>query len=424
MFIKQKLDQFSKFYDDYPRTFWTLMGVSFIDHLGGALLFPFFALYITSKFNVGMTEVGILFALFSASSFVGSALGGALSDRLGRRGMLIFSLISTSVSSVLMGLVNSLAAFYVLALLVGIFTDVGGPARQAMMADLLPERKRVSGFGIFRVVFNISAAIGPAIGGFMATRSYLVLFLTDAALSLITAILVYIYIPETKPETHADAPRESIGASFRGYLTPLKDRIFIFYIFAGILLGLVYMNFNTTLGVFLRDYRGIPESGYGLLITINAVMVVVMQFSVSRVIDKYKPMLMMALGTLLSGLGFALFGFVNTYSLAIVAMVIITIGEMIWAPVSNALVAMFAPEDMRGRYMATFGFSWGIPFAVGPLLAGQFLDSGNGNWLWYACGILGILGTLCFIALNKPIQDKYADKQTQSVKGPSEVEKQ
>lgn len=403
MFVKNKLTQFGLFYREYPRTFWTLMGVSFIDHLGGALLFPFFALYITSKFNVGMTEVGILFALFSISSFIGSALGGALSDRLGRKGMLIFSLISTSTSSVLMGLVNSLAVFYFLALLVGIFTDVGGPARQAMMADLLPENKRVSGFGIFRVVFNIAAAIGPAIGGFMATRSYLVLFITDAVLSFITAILVYIYIPETKPADHKDAVKESMGTTFRGYFTVLRDRIFVFYIFASILAGLVYMNFNTTLGVFLRDYRSIPESGYGLLITINATMVVIMQFSISRVIDKYKPMLMMALGTLLSGLGFALFGFVHAYSLAIVAMVIITIGEMIWAPVSNALVAMFAPEDKRGRYMATFGFSWGIPFAVGPLLAGRILDSGNGNWLWYACGILGIFGALCFVALNRSV---------------------
>ena len=112
----------------------------------------------------------------------------------------------------------------------------------------------------------------------------------------------------------------------------------------------------------------------------------------------------MALGTLLSGLGFALFGFVQTYSLAVVAMVILTIGEMIRAPVSNALVAMFAPEDKRGRYMAAFGFSWGIPFAIGPLMAGRVLDTGHGNWLWYACGILGILGTLCFLALNQSFQ--------------------
>ena len=102
-------------YQEYPRPFWTLVGVTFIDRLGGALLFPFFALYITNRFNVGMTQVGALFAVFTVSSFVGGFLGGALTDRLGRKGMMIFSLISTSISSVLMGLVGSLSAFFVLA---------------------------------------------------------------------------------------------------------------------------------------------------------------------------------------------------------------------------------------------------------------------------------------------------------------------
>ncbi|MCK4725023.1 MAG: MFS transporter [Anaerolineales bacterium] len=175
-FISKQQQKITGLYREYPRSFWTLIGVTFIDRLGGALLFPFFALYITEKFSVGMTEVGILFAAFSASSFIGSMLGGALTDRFGRKGMVIFSLVSTSVSSVLMGLVNSLEAFFVLALLVGIFTDTGGPAYNAMIADMLPEKKRAQGFGLVRVAFNLSVTIGPAIGGFIAGYSYLFLF--------------------------------------------------------------------------------------------------------------------------------------------------------------------------------------------------------------------------------------------------------
>jgi MFS family permease len=127
---------------EYPAAFRKLVIVTFIDRLGGALLYPFFALYITSKFDVGMTQVGVLFAAFSFSSFIGSTVGGALTDRIGRRSMLIFSLVSTSLSSVAMGLVESLEMFYALALLVGIFTDTGGPAHQAMVADLLPDEQR------------------------------------------------------------------------------------------------------------------------------------------------------------------------------------------------------------------------------------------------------------------------------------------
>lgn len=403
-FFQEQQHKIAGLYHEYPRSFWTLIGVTFIDRLGGALLFPFFALYITEKFSVGMTEVGILFAAFSASSFIGSFLGGALTDRFGRKGMVIFSLISTSVSSVLMGLVNSLEAFFVLALLVGIFTDTGGPAYNAMIADMLPENKRAQGFGLVRVAFNLSVTIGPAIGGFIAGYSFLFLFLADAVISLISAVIVFFFIPETKPEADPDAQLESMSGTFRGYFRVLQDRIFMLFIGACILMGLVYMNMSTTLGVYLRDSQGIPTSGYGFILSLNAAMVVLFQFPITRKIEKYPPMLMMALGTALYAIGFAMYGFVSQYVLFLFAMVIITIGEMLVAPVSQALTAQLAPEDMRGRYMAIFGFSWGIPFAVGPLLAGILMDSGGSTILWYLVGIIGFIAALCFVWLNRQVE--------------------
>jgi MFS family permease len=211
MFIKNQVNKTVGVYHEYPRTFWILVGSVFIDRLGGALIYPFFALYITSKFQVGMTEVGVLFFLFSISSFVGSFLGGALTDRLGRKRMIIFSLIASSASSVFMGLVGSLEAFYVLALVSGIFTDIGGPAQQAIVADLLPERQRAQGYGIIRVAFNLSVAIGPVIGGIIASRSYLALFIADAVISLITASIVVTSIPETKPKLQPGEEEESMA---------------------------------------------------------------------------------------------------------------------------------------------------------------------------------------------------------------------
>jgi MFS family permease len=168
-----------RLYHEYPRSFWTLAVVTFIDRLGGALIFPFFALYITSRFGVGMTEVGILFLLFSVPSVFGGLIGGALADRLGRKGVIVFSLITTAVSTLVMGFIDSLQAFYVLAVLVGLLADVGGPAYQAAVADILPEGQRAGGFGLLRVVFNLAVVIGPAIGGLLVSRSYLLLFIAD-----------------------------------------------------------------------------------------------------------------------------------------------------------------------------------------------------------------------------------------------------
>jgi MFS family permease len=401
MWFRHQREQLGKVYAEYPRAFWTLVIVTFIDRLGGALLFPFFALYITSKFRVGMTEVGILFALFSVSSFIGVLLGGALSDRLGRKGMVIFSLISTSVSSVIMGLVNSLPAFFMLALVVGIFTDAGHPANQAMVADLLPEEKRAEGFGIIRVVFNLSVAIGPAIGGFLASRSYLALFITDAIISLISAFIIWRAMPETKPEPENDQVPESMVSTFRGYGKVLRDTLFILFITGGVLSGFAYMNMNTTLGVYLRDSHGIPESGYGFILSLNAAMVVLFQFWITRRIRGFAPMIVMAVGTLLYAVGFALYGFVTTYVLFLLAMVVITIGEMLIAPVAQAQVARFAPADMRGRYMAIAGFSFGIPYAIGPLLAGLVLDNARAEVLWWAAGVVGLLSVMVYLRLHR-----------------------
>jgi MFS family permease len=407
--MQKQLDKIRDIYNEYPRTFWNLIVITFIDRVGGAMLFPFFALYLTKKFEIGMTQVGILFAAFSASSFVGSMLGGALTDRFGRKGIIIFGLIASSLSTLAMGLVNVFEAFFMVAIFVGVLTDTAGPARQAMIADILPEEKRAQGYGIFRVAFNLSVVIGPAIGGLLAARSYLALFITDAVISLITAALVIRFIPETKPESSPEEIEKGMAGSFKGYLHVLRDGVFMLFLGASILMVLTYMNMNTTLGVFLRDVHGIPEAGYGWLLSLNAAMVVLLQFPITRRIENQKPLLMMAAGTFLYAIGFAMYGFVSVYSLFVLAMVVITIGEMIVAPMGQALVAKFSPEEMRGRYMAVFGISWGIPFAIGPYLAGLVMDNYDPRWLWYIAGVIGLLAVFGFLALHRRTEPKDND---------------
>jgi MFS family permease len=414
--MNNKLEQISNLYHEYPRTFWIVIVITFIDRVGGSLLFPFFALYITSKFHVGMTDVGVLFAAFAASGFMGSAIGGALTDRFGRKGIIIFGLIASSFSTVAMGLIGSFQTFFFLALFVGILTDVAGPAHQAMIADILPEEKRADGYGILRVAFNLSVVIGPAIGGLLASRSYLLLFISDAVISFLAAMLVVILLPETKPQAHPDAPKETVAGSFAGYRQVFRNAAFLLFLGAVLLQVFMYMNMNTVLGVYLRNEHGTPESGYGLLLSINAAMVVLMQFPITRRVTKYPPMLVMALGTFLYVIGFSMYGYVSAYAMFVLAMVIITIGEMVVSPVSQALVASFAPEDMRGRYMAVAGVSWGIPFAVGPYLAGLIIDGPKPYLLWYAAGAVGMLSTLCFLALHY-----VRGKQTQPLEPLSEV---
>ena len=394
------LHKVKKIYREFPSTFWTLMGASFIDRIGGALIFPFLSLYVTQKFNVGMTQVGELFALFAFASVFGSMLGGAMTDKFGRRAMLLFGLVFSALSSLTMGLVNDLDVFYVLAVIVGLLTNTGGPAQQAMIADLLPEHKQAEGYGILRVVINLAVTIGPAIGGLLASHSYLFLFIGDAISSILTAIFVFAILPETMPAAPEGQPQETMMQSMGGYGRIAQDGVYMAFLVVSTLAVMVYVQMNSTLPVYLRDLHGISPQGFGYILSLNAGMVVLFQFWVTRRISGYPAMALMAVGTVFYAVGFALYGFVSSYILFLLAMVIITIGEMIVSPTAQALVARLAPGDMRGRYMAAYGFSWIIPTALGPLAAGLIMDNYDPNWVWYGAGILSMVSVAGYVALH------------------------
>jgi len=396
-------------FQEFPAKFWILVAASFIDRTGATMIFPFFALYITQKFQVGMTEAGVLLGTFHLSGFIGNIIGGAIADRFGRKGMVLFGLVFSAISAISMGLVNELWVFYVLALVVGLLSDVAGPAWQAMIADILPENQRTEGFGVLRVVGNLSWIVGPTIGGLMAARSFLFLFLFDAVCSLITAAIIFRMIPETKPQTTADTTQpESTWQTILGYGKVFADRLFIAYIVASMFMTVVYIQMYSTLSVYLRDVHGISTQNYGFLLTSSAITVVICQFWVSRRVKNYPPMLMMALGATFYLIGFSMFGFVTAYWLFVSAIVLITVGEMVVMPVSQALAANFAPEDMRGRYMAIFSMAWAIPAMIGPPAAGLILDHFNPNWVWYAGGLICTLSVAGFLFLHQSTRDRFA----------------
>jgi MFS family permease len=229
------------------------------------------------------------------------------------------------------------------------------------------------------------------IGGLLASRSFLFLFIGDAVSSLITAAIVFAVLPETKPELPQDQPRQSLMGTISGYRLVARDHIYIAFLVASLLMVFVYMQMNSTLSVFLRDVHGVSPRGFGYILSLNAGMVVLFQFWVTRRINRRPPLLLMAFGTIFYAVGFAMYGFVSIYPLFLLAMVIITIGEMIVSPVGQAIVAHLAPADMRGRYMAVYGFSWIIPSALGPLAAGVIMDYYDPNWVWYASGIISVI---------------------------------
>ena len=196
--------------------------------------------------------------------------------------------------------------------------------------------------------------------------------------------------------------------TFGGYLLVLRDRLYVAFLAVSMLMLVVYQQMYNTLSVYLRDVHDVPTQGYGLLMSLNAGAVVLLQFWVTRKIKNYAPMLMMAAGTAFYLVGFTMYGLVSTYLLFVVACLLITTGEMIVVPVEQAVVARFAPEDMRGRYMAFHTLAWAVPSAVGPAAAGLIMDNYDPRWIWYAGGIICAIAIAGFCSLHLKTQARFA----------------
>jgi MFS family permease len=384
---------------EYPRAFWVLMGGMFIDQLGANFIYPFFALFVTARFGVGLAQVGLMLGTMTAGGILGGFIGGSLADRFGRKVMILFGLLVSGLFSTAIIFITRFEWLFFAAAMVGFLGNMSGPARQAMLVDLLPEDKRASGFGILRVVFNLTVAIGPLIGGLASDYSFNWLFIGDAFTSAITFLILLKYLPETKPAMIKKEKGEEKPTA-KGYLAILRDRDYILLLIVIMLTFAVLLQMLSTLSVYMRNVHAFPNKYYGYILSLNASMVVGLQFWVSRQAEKIPPLMAMVVGSVFATIGYSLFGFIHGIWMFALAMAILTFGEMILDPMSQTIAARFAPPDMRGRYMAALGFSVSFSNLVTPYLAGLVIDYYDPNWIWYMCGIIGTMTIFGYLGLH------------------------
>jgi MFS family permease len=381
---------------DYPREFWILIGGTLVNSAGGALIFPFFTLYMRQRFNIPMTTIGVLMAVMGGMGLVSGATGGVLTDRFGRKSLMVGGLTLAAMSSLAMGLVNSVGAFIAVAAFISLLFPLFGPASQAMVADLVAPNRRARAYGLVRITFNLGVAFGPAIGGLLAERSYFILFVGDALTSFIFALSIFFFIAETRPEV-SEFTQAGHGS---GYGPLLRDTAFLLFCLVSVAVAAIYAQMNSTWPVFMKENYGISERQYGLMMSLNAAMVVLFQLPLTEFTERQARTAMLALGAALYAAGFGLVGFVGTAPLFTLAIVIWTVGEMVAVPVSQAYVADVAPEDMRGRYMGAAGLTWGVGWSLGPLLAGLVMDFADPHYVWYGCLAVGLVAAVAFLKLE------------------------
>ncbi len=388
---------------DFPRQFWILFGGTLINQIGSGMVFPFLTLYLHQRLSLSMTFVGVILSLWSVSGLVGNLAGGSLADRFGRKRLMAFSLGTSALGLVAFGVADTLVAAAVAVVLTGFVGAMYQPARDAMVADLVGTDKRPQAYGLLRVVANLGVAIGPAIGGFLASVSYLIAFLTSASATLVFFFITLVLMRETKP---AAAPQRNANAAAPGnFGAVFSDRRFIAFCAATAFAIIAYSQMMTVLPVYMKDQFALGESFFGWVMTMNAAMVVLLQFPITRATEKLARLPLIAFGAILYATGVASVALASTFPHFVASMVVLTLGEMIVVPTATALTADLAPADLRGRYMGVLGLTWNVGFGIGPILGGVIIDQLAPRALWPIMGSAALVGALIllFLARFKPI---------------------
>jgi MFS family permease len=265
------------------------------------------------------------------------------------------------------------------------FAELHRPASGALIADLVPPEHRVAAYAFNRLLFNLSFAIGLALGGLLAEEHFRELFIADAATSVVFGVISLVALPHgTRTTREQDRQIGTARAAI------LADRGFLLVLGAILCGGLVYAQGYSTFPLWVRDL-GFPERVYGFLQGGNGLIVAIFELGVTAIAMRYARIRMIALGVLLTGLGFGGFGVLLSGIGMAVAVAVWSFGEMFGSPSTAAFIADRAPAHLRGRYQSSLGMTYALSFTIGPI-AGTAIYGWSPRGLWIVCAALGLIG--------------------------------
>jgi len=384
----------------FPPQFWLLFSGMLISAIGASMIWPFLMIYISERLESPLTVNAGLISLNAVAGLLSSLIAGPIIDRLGRKRVMVISLLTNALGFVFLSRANSLWAFALLMVMQGASNPLYRVGADAMIADLIPEGKRIDAYSRMRLSNNLGVAIGPAIGGFLASVSYTLAFYGAAAGLFLYGLFVALGAKETLPTLTQAVARQAqtvMDKALGGYKAVYEDRRFIRFALTLILPQISAAILWVLLGVYTKTHFSISEKLYGWIPVTNASMVVLFQLAITAITRRYPPLLALSIGSLLYGCGVASVAVGSGFWWFWLSMVIVTVGEMVLVPTSSTYVANLAPPDMRGRYMSLYSLTWIIASGIGPLAGGLLNDSLGPLAIWIGGGAVGVLAAVLFL---------------------------
>jgi MFS family permease len=388
-----------------PRTFWYLWLGTLINRVGIFVL-PFLTLYLTEQRGLNPELATAAVSMFGIGSFASQIIGGWLADGWGRRPTMLTSLFVTPFMLLALMTATDYAAIIVCTLLLGLFTDLYRPASAAIITDVVPQADRARAFNLRFWAINLGAAVGLGLGGVLARQNYQLLFIGDAVTTFLFGLVIVCLVRETRPTR---SPQPTVGAAPtlpKTFALPAHGErsLMIFtLLFSMVLLvtNSVYHQFDATMALAMTA-DGLNEVDYGSVSALNGLIIVLISLSLNGLMARYEPFRVLACGLLLIGVGFGLYSIDGGISIYALGLIVVTLGEIISAPLSSIIVADISPLHRRGFYQGVLGAGFGLSAFLGPLVGGIVYHRAGADTLWIACLIACALAALVLLMVVQP----------------------
>jgi MFS family permease len=374
-----------------PGTYWVLWSGILVNRAGGFAVL-FLSLYLTGPRHLSAAIAGTVVGGYGIGNAAGTLLGGVLADRWGRRRTLLLAHLTGAGLLYSLGFVRAVPAIAVLVVLVGLAQGMPGPAFVAAIVDVVAETHRPRAFNLQFWAFNLGAATASLLAGLVAEVSFALLFVSDATTTLVSAVLILLWVPESAPHrAAAPPPRGGVG-------TALSDRVFMVFVGLTLVQALITAQGSTILPLAMKA-DGLRPSGYGIVTALAAALIVVGQLFVPGLIARRGKGSVLALALALLAVGYGGVTIAGSLESYVAVAVVWTVGQMLAAPPNASVVAELAPFRLRARYQAVFFLTFSLASFLAPALGGvsfQYL----GAFHWLACAGLGLLGAAGHLAAS------------------------
>ncbi len=388
----------------FDRRVWLLLVAMLVFRFGQGLYYPFSTIYFHNFVGIPLSFVGVGLAALAASSVASGLISGPLTDRYGRKPVMLATLLGSAVVFLGFAFVGDFWGYLAVSILAGLVGSSSfDAARNAMVADVAPTHLRARAYGLVRVGGNVGWASGPVAAGLIAASAgdsgttYQVMFAGTAALMLTVLVFLALLVRESLPRMEE---RSTSAIPLSKLRAALSDAPFVVLLAVGFLLYYIFTQDWQALPVYARNFLDVPEARIGLFLAGNGLMVMLLQLPIAYLLDGHSKVTALAVAAVLFAASSATLLLTESFLGILIAFAgFFTLAEMILEVAGAALAAELAPVERRGTYLALFGCCFGAGYGLSPIVAGLLLDAHLPEIIWMLQLIAAALATIGLLAL-------------------------